>query len=97
MVDKNNHHNSLLNVEIITPENAFSFNDIHMVLLPGSEGEFGVLPGHMPMIVGLTDGAISLYVGNHMKISRLNISAGFCEVTDKKIVILAERAEELPH
>lgn len=88
---------NFLQIDVITPETSFSYSDIHSATMPGSKGEFGVMPGHVPMIVGLSDGIITLQKGNHLKIIKLSISNGFCEVTAKKIVVLTEKAEEVAH
>ncbi len=88
----------LLIVEIITPESFFCFKDVHMAVLPGSEGEFGVLPGHVALISSLEEGVVTIFEGNHMKVTnRISISAGFAEVTGKSVTILVEQATDLGH
>lgn len=97
-MSKVDHSNdNFLKVEIITPEVSLSFDDIHMAIMPGSEGEFGVMFGHVPMIVSLDSGVIHLQQGKHLKIIKISISSGFVEITNKYAVILVEKAEELPH
>ena len=95
--DEGNNTNSL-NVEIITPTSSFEFKDSHMVVMPGSKGEFGVLPGHVPLISSLDSGVVTIFHGNHMKVvGRISISPGFVEVTGNSVVILVEQAEEAAH
>lgn len=87
-----------LNVEIITPTSSFEFKDAHMVVMPGAKGEFGALPGHVPLISALASGVVTVFQGNHMKVvGRVNISSGFVEVTGKTVVILVEQAEDAGH
>lgn len=94
MNNNNNSINALLKVEIIAPEKYFSFDNVHMVILPGSEGEFGVLPGHVALVSALETGIVSIH-GNHSKtLGRFLISAGFAEVTREAVVVLAEQIEE---
>lgn len=89
----NNIHS--LNVEIITPTSSFEFKDAHMAVMPGAKGEFGVLPGHVPLISGLASGIVTVFQGNHMKVvGRISISPGFVEVTGNSVVILVEQAED---
>ena len=95
-MSKVDHIVDLLTVEIITPESSFCFKDVHMAIMPGSEGEFGVLPGHVALISSLDSGVVALH-GNHMRIDRVSISSGFAEVTGKYVVILAEQASEIAH
>ena len=88
------HVDNLLKVEIITPESSFCFQDVHMVIMPGSDGEFGVLPGHVSLISALDPGIVSLH-GHHSKIlGRFSISLGFAEVTGKSVTILVEQVNE---
>lgn len=87
-----------LNVEIITPTSSFEFKDAHMAVMPGAKGEFGVLPGHVPLISSLASGLVTIFQGNHMKVvGRISISPGFVEVTGKSVTILVEQAEEAVH
>lgn len=92
----NNTHS--LNVEIITPTSSLEFKDAHMAVMPGSKGEFGVLPGHVPLISSLASGLVTIFQGNHMKVvGRITISPGFVEVTGKSVTILVEQAVEAVH
>ena len=59
---------------------------------PGLEGEFGVLPGHIPFLSALSIGGLYYKTGG--KTRYLFVSGGFAEVSDNKVTILAESAEE---
>lgn len=93
MSNNNNNANSSIKVEIVTPENSFRYEGVYMVVMPGSEGEFGVLQGHVPLIAALDAGAVTIYDKN-MKITDLiSISDGFVEVTaNSSVLILVEQA-----
>jgi len=62
-----------------------------MVVIPASEGELGVLPGHAPMIVLLRGGVIRLYEGTQVT-ERLFVAGGFAEITPESCTILANEA-----
>src|ERR1700683_5472867 len=59
-----------------------------MVMIPASEGDMGVLPGHAPMIVMLRGGCIALYEGDTIT-DRLFVGGGFAEVTPERCTVLA--------
>jgi F-type H+-transporting ATPase subunit epsilon len=82
-----------LRFELVTPERLVRSEDVHMVVVPGSDGDFGVLEGHSPMMSTLRDGAISIYVSAGAAAETLTVSGGFAEVTDKGLTILAEAIE----
>ena len=65
-----------------------------MVTLPGSEGEFGVLPGHAPVLSTLKPGVVEVK-GLSGALSRLYVRGGFAEVNNDKVTVLAEEAVAL--
>ena len=79
-----------LHFEIVTPERLVRSEDVHMVVVPGAEGDFGVLEGHAPMMSTLRDGAISIYASAGATPEMLTVSGGFAEVSDSGLTILAE-------
>ena len=82
-------------LEIVSPEKLVLSRAIDMVVIPGSEGELGVLPGHSPMIVALGTGTIRLYEGTNV-VQRFTVNGGFAEITGERVtVIAAEVAEEV--
>jgi F-type H+-transporting ATPase subunit epsilon len=82
-----------LHFELVTPERLIRSADVHMVVVPGAEGDFGVLEGHAPMMSTLRDdAALEIYTTAGAAPERLTISGGFAEVNDKGLTILAESA-----
>lgn len=79
-----------LHFELVTPEKLVRSEAVHMVVVPGTEGDFGVLEGHAPMMSTLRDGAISVYASAGAAPETLTVSGGFAEVNDKGLTILAE-------
>ncbi|MFM2409886.1 MAG: synthase subunit epsilon [Pseudomonadota bacterium] len=79
-----------LHFELVTPERLVRSEEVYMVTVPGSEGDFGVLEGHAPLMSTLRDGAISIYASAGAAPETLIVSGGFAEVSDKGLTILAE-------
>lgn len=81
-----------LKLDIVTPYGFVLSEDIDEVTLTGSEGEFGVLPGHVPFITTLNIGMLIFKKGSESKIVFVN--SGYAEVLPDKVTILAESAEK---
>ena len=65
-----------------------------MVVVPGSEGEFGVLEGHAPFMSTIRNGELAIYRnGMSGEPERIAIEGGFAEVNDRGLTVLAERAD----
>jgi len=79
-----------LKLEIVTPEREIFSNDVDMVVLPGIEGELGVLPQHAPLVTVLKPGELSYTVGG--KTSFLAVGQGFVEVTHSTVSVMTDVA-----
>jgi F-type H+-transporting ATPase subunit epsilon len=77
--------------ELVSPERLLLAVQADMVVVPGSEGDFGVLPGHAPMISTLRPGAIDVYEGDRI-VNRIFVAGGFSEVSNDRLTVLAEQA-----
>ena len=82
-----------LHFELVTPERLIRSEDVHMVVVPGSEGDFGVLAGHAPFMSTIRDGEVAIYRAAGGEPERIAIEGGFAEVNDKGLTILAEKAD----
>ena len=85
-----------ITLEIVTPDRALVTAQVDELQLPGSEGYFGVLPGHTPMLATLKIGEMWYRIGQEMHY--LAIAFGFVEVLPERVTVLAqiaERAEEI--
>lgn len=80
--------------ELVSPERLVLSRDVEMVVVPGSEGYFGVLPRHAPMISTLAAGVIDIYQGGAV-VERIFVAGGFAEVTETRCTVLAEEAVPL--
>lgn len=77
--------------DLVAPERLLLSEDADMVTIPGSEGEMGVMAGHMSLITTLNPGVIDVRI-EHGKHDRFYVTGGFAEVTATKITVLAEEA-----
>jgi len=75
-------------LEIVSPDKLLLSRPVDMVVIPASEGDIGVLPGHTPMIVMLRGGTIALYEGETIT-DRLFVGGGFAEITPERCTVLA--------
>ena len=80
--------------ELVSPERLLLSVPVEMVVVPGAEGDFGVLVGHAPMITGVRTGVISTYDGGRVD-RRIFVAGGFAEVTPERCTVLAEEAVPL--
>jgi|SRR5215469_10345598 len=77
--------------DLVSPERLLLSEEAEMVTVPGTEGEFGVLSGHMPLISTLRPGVINVQ-GATLGDARFFVLGGFAEVNPEKITVLAEEA-----
>ena len=82
-----------LHFTLVTPERQVMADDVYMVVVPGTEGEFGVMAGHAPFMSTLRDGELAVYRSAGATPERIRVSGGFAEVGDAGLTILAESAE----
>ena len=81
-----------LRLEIVTPEAVAYSEEVDMVTLPGTEGEFGVYPNHVPLLTAVNPGELRVLKGG--KETFLAIGEGFVEVTAEKVSVLTDMAIE---
>ena len=79
-------------LEVVTPDRLVLSTEADVVVCPGVEGQFGVLPGHIPFLSALEIG--EMYYRKGGQIEYLAVSGGFAEVTGEKVTIVAESAEK---
>jgi F-type H+-transporting ATPase subunit epsilon len=79
--------------ELVSPEKLLLSEPVEMVVVPGADGDIGVLPRHSPLIASLRIGVVSVYRQNRREISeRIFVDGGFAEVTPERCTVLAEQA-----
>ena len=83
-----------LRFELVTPARLVRSEDVHQVDVPGSEGDFGVLEGHAPVMTTIRDGALRVYKTAGAAPEEVQVQGGFAEVSDKGLTVLAEQVTE---
>ncbi len=81
-----------LHFELVTPERQVMSDDVYMVVVPGAEGESGIMAGHAPYMTTLRNGEIAVYRTAGAQPERIPVTGGFAEVSDQGLTILAESA-----
>jgi len=81
---------STLKLEIVTPEGVTYSEDVEMVTLPGSEGEMGIFPNHVPLMTQVTAGEVSARRNGRDEF--LAVGEGFVEITGQRVAILTDMA-----
>lgn len=79
--------------ELVSPEKVFLAGEAEQVLLPGSEGDMTVLPGHAPLISTLRPGVVDVALGGQK--ARVFVRDAFVQVEPERVTVLAEKAYEV--
>ena len=82
-----------LQFELVTPERLVRSEEVYSVTVPGSEGDFGVLEHHAPLMSTIRDGALAIYKTEKGEPELLSIQGGFAEVNAQGLTILAEHVD----
>ncbi|MEW9857008.1 ATP synthase F1 subunit epsilon [Novosphingobium sp. M1R2S20] len=82
-----------LHFELVTPARLVRSEEVHMVVIPGTEGEMGVLQGHAPFMTTIKDGALRVYRTETGAPEDIQIQGGFAEVGANGLTVLAEHVE----
>ncbi len=82
------------NFELISPEKKVFEGKVEMVVIPGVEGDFGVMYNHTPIISFLRPGVLEIH-NNNNNISRIFVSNGFVEVTSDNCTVIAENIKSV--
>lgn len=82
-----------LHFELVTPERLVRSDEVYMVVVPGSEGEEGVLAGHAPYMTTMKDGALKIYKTEGAAPEEIMVRGGFAEVGTNGLTVLAEHVE----
>ena len=82
-----------LKFELVTPERLVRSEEVHMVTVPGTEGDFGVLQGHAPVMSTIRDDVLRIYATEGAQPEEIRVSGGFAEVNATGLTVLAEHVE----
>jgi F-type H+-transporting ATPase subunit epsilon len=81
-----------LRFDLVTPERQVMSDEVYMVVIPGTEGESGIMAGHAPYMTTLRNGEIAVYRTAGAQPERIPVTGGFAEVSEKGLTVLAESA-----
>jgi len=77
--------------ELVSPQRLLVSEPVEMVVVPGAEGDLGVLPGHSPLIATVRPGVIAIHEDTTIK-ERIFVAGGFCDISPSHCTVLAEEA-----
>ncbi len=83
---------TMINFELVSPEEKLVSEPVNMAIIPGVEGEFGVGAGHSALVASLKAGTVELYAKAGAQPRKIFIAGGFADVTAENCTILAEEA-----
>ena len=81
-----------LHFELVTPDRQVMSEDVHMVVVPGTEGESGIMARHAPYMTTLRDGEVAVYRTAGAQPEKIAVTGGFAEVSERGLTVLAENA-----
>jgi F-type H+-transporting ATPase subunit epsilon len=81
-----------LHFELVTPDKLVMADDVYMVVIPGAEGQSGIMAGHAPYMTTLKNGEVAVYRSAGGQPERIPVTGGFAEVGENGLTVLAESA-----
>jgi len=84
-----------ISFDLVSPENLIFNDEAGMIIVPGKDGDLGVLPGHSKVMSSLRPGRVMVYGEDKNLLKTFFVSGGFAEINPEKCIILAESVVEL--
>ena len=84
-----------ISFDLVSPENLIFNDEVGMIIVPGKDGDFGVLPGHSKVMSSLRPGRVMVYGEEKNLLKAFFVSGGFSEVNPEKCIVLAESVDEI--
>jgi F-type H+-transporting ATPase subunit epsilon len=84
-----------ISFDLVSPENLIFNDEVGMIIVPGKDGDFGVLPGHSKVMSSLRPGRVMVYGEDKNLLKVFFVSGGFTEVNPEKCIVLAESVDEI--
>ena len=84
-----------ISFDLVSPENLIFNDEVGMIIVPGKDGDFGVLPGHSKVMSSLRPGRVMIYGEDKNLLKSFFVSGGFTEVNPEKCIVLAESVDEI--
>ena len=83
-----------ISFDLVSPENLIFNDEVGMIIVPGKDGDFGVLPGHSKVMSSLRPGRVMVYGEDKNLLKAFFVSGGFAEVNPEKCIVLAVNSLE---
>ena len=84
-----------ISFDLVSPEQLIFSDKAGMIIVPGKEGDIGVLPGHSKLLSSLRPGRIMIYGEGKNLLKSFFVSAGFVEINPEKCIVLAEEVSKM--
>ena len=84
-----------ISFDLVSPENLIFNDEVGMIIVPGKDDDFGVLPGHSKVMSSLRPGRVMVYGEGKNLLKSFFVSGGFAEVNPEKCIVLAESVDEV--
>ena len=84
-----------ISFDLVSPEQLLFKDEVGMIIVPGKDGDFGVLPGHSKVMSSLRPGRVMVYGEGKNLLKAFFVSGGFAEVNPEKCIVLAESVDEI--
>ena len=84
-----------ISFDLVSPEKLIFSDEVGMIIVPGKDGDFGVLPGHSKVMSSLRPGRVMVYGEGKNLLKSFFVSGGFAEVNPEKCIVLAESVDEV--
>ena len=84
-----------ISFDLVSPENLIFNDEVGMIIVPGKDGDIGVLPGHSKLLSSLRPGRVMVYGEDKNLLKSFFVSGGFVEINPEKCIVLAEDLEEM--
>ena len=81
--------------DLVSPENLIFNDEAGMIIVPGKDGDLGVLPGHSKIMSSLRPGRVIVYGEDKNLLKSFFVSGGFVEINPEKCIVLAESVNEM--
>ena len=84
-----------ISFDLVSPEKLIFNDDVGMIIIPGKDGDLGVLPGHSKIMSSLRSGRVMVYGEDKNLLKSFFVSGGFAEINPEKCIVLAESVNEM--
>ena len=84
-----------ISFDLVSPESLIFNDEVGMIIVPGKDGDLGVLPGHSKVMSSLRPGRVMVYGEDKNLLKSFFVSGGFVEINPEKCIVLAENVDEI--